>query len=105
MEESRYRLDLHIEAIEGGMQGMKKVHVVEILTEETLRAEGIRTYGGASGHQILYVGYVLGEYDLASAEIAGAEIVGRLYAKFKKVGLKIKRWEICLYRISYKKTH
>ena len=98
MEESRYCLELHIEAIEGAMQGMQKVHAVKILTEETLRVEGIRTYGGASGHQILYVGYVLGEYDHASAQIAGAEIVGRLFAKFKKVGLKIKRWEVRIYK-------
>ena len=98
MEELRYCLELHIEAIEGAMQGMQKVHAVKILTEETLRAEGIRTYGGASGHQILYVRYVLGEYDHASVQIAGAEIVGRLFAKFKKAGLKIKRWEVRIYK-------
>ncbi len=98
MEKRRYRLDLHIEAIEGAMQGMQKVHAVKILTEETLRAGGIRTYGGASDHQILYVGYDLGEYHNADAQIAGAEIVGRLFAKFKKAGLKIKRWEVRIYK-------
>ncbi len=98
MERHRYHLDLHIEAIEGAMQGMQKVHAVKILTEETLRAEGIRTYGGASGHQILYVRYVLGERDHASAHIAGAEIVERLFAKLKKVGLKIKGWDVRTYK-------